>query len=233
MGRRSPEPPPGFLDKAGATKELDVSPSTLDSLVRRGVLGPHFCEQRRRPFFRISDLHEVALARRDATDLPAVRALALQALSAARRAEARLAEVYAQLGIDHVVLQRDASSLRTLYQEAQQPVSMTQLRDPNWVRYWGSCFFSMDEIYLELVGKAVGAEEPWRVYLDLANHIAEGLRAQCEDGLRLVIQYFTAARRHLANMSYLHCRRMGSARVGDVVFDGRATAVDELSALLF
>lgn len=233
MGRRSPEPPPGFLDLNGAAKELNVSSFTVRSMVKRGVLVTHFFEQRRRPFFRVADLQEVQLALRDSTDLQEVKALALQALSAARRTEARQAEMHAKLGIDCVVLQRDASSLRMLYDEAQRDIEPGQLCDPNYVRYWGGCFFSMEEVYLELVGKAVGVEEPWRVYLDFARRLAEGLHTQRESGLRLAIEYFTAARRHLTNVAYLHCRRMGSARVGDVVFDGRATAVDELSAILF
>jgi hypothetical protein len=159
--------------------------------------------------------------------------MALQALSAARRTETRVDELCAQLGIDHIILQRDESSLRTLLQEAQQDFETARVRDAGWVRYWSSCFFAMDELYLELAETVTGVKDAWKIYLDLANRLAKALVEEQDDGLLLVSRYLASAQRHLVHVSYLHCRRMGSGRVGKVVFDGRASAVDELSALLF
>jgi hypothetical protein len=106
------------------------------------------------------------------------------------------------------------------------------------VRFWGGAFFSMDEVYFELVQRVMGDDEPWKRFMDFASVVtraalgdgAEAVRASEE--LRLAYKYFQGGARHLWYIGYMYCRRSYGRRIADVVFDGSHSAVDELMAIL-
>lgn len=230
MGR---QPPPEYVARADAAKELKVSVNTLTRLVRRGLLVPHYFEGHKQQFFLKSDLHLAQLAGgARSVDIRQVNATALMALSAAHRAETRLAEVFSAMGLDVVPLHRDAPSVLALYEEVKKIPSVSEVRDPEWLKYWGGVFFSMDEVYLELVQQLTGDDEPWKVFHDFCSNVTRIVIQENEVALYMAWNRFQAGRNHLRHVSYMHCRRRRGRRIADTVFDGAAPAVNELYSLL-
>jgi hypothetical protein len=221
---------------------MGVSTRTLLLWARQGLLTPHRIGDRRTVHYRVSDLQLLRRARAEkSTDIWHVKALALQALSAARATELRLLEVFNHLGLNSEPLERDDDSICILYQDAEAGATTAQLLDPTWVRFWGGTFFAMDEVYLELVQRATANDEPWKHFMDFTNtvmrtamqpggSVEEALRASEE--LQLAYKYFQGGARHLWYVGYMYCRRSFGKRVADVVFDGSRSAVDELMAIL-
>jgi D-serine deaminase-like pyridoxal phosphate-dependent protein len=228
MGRQDLE---DYLTLSAARKHLGVSRSTFARLVRRGLLAP--LRREGKPYFHRVEVQAYKASARGRYALPEVRSLALQALSIARRNEQRLMEVFARLGLEVIPLPRDESSVRALYREAEELLVSEELKENAWVKYWSGCLFSMDETYLELVEFFVANDEPWKVFFDATSKILGALRAENDRGLALVIKRLDAARAHLRYVGYMYCRRVRGVKVANTVFDGRASAVDELSAILF
>lgn len=230
MGSRNPD---DYVSAAGAAQELGVTTRTIHDLVKRGVLHPHHRQGRRALFFLKEDLHHFLAAKKDTgTDLWQVKSIALAALSSARRAEMRLAEIYERLGMEVEVLGRDSSSVRSLYATAQTN-AQSQLSDTDWLKFWAGTFFAMDEAYLALVEHEVGSDEPWKVFMDFASAIVASALKNSHVALLPAFRYFQAARDHLRYVSYMYCRQRHGRQITAKVFDSReVTAVDEICALL-
>ena len=223
-----------YLARRNAEKLLGVSDGTLYHYAKQGLIRPHYFEDHPlRPFYRRSDLLILkrSLGQKTAS-LWEVESLALMALSSAQRAERRLETFSANLGLDIVHIGRDEESIRHLRREATKGFDHEELEDANWLRHWGNCFFSMDEIYLELTERLLGIDEPWKLYLDFASDITRELLTGKYEPRPTAAKFFQAGRSHLRHVSYMYCRRVNGRIVAGVVFDGRASAVDELSALL-
>lgn len=225
--------PDGYITRRAAAKELRVSLSTLERMVRRGTIIQHRFSGHKHQYFLLADLQLLQLTSRErGTDLREVKAIALQALAAARLAERRLDSVYAFLGIDVPPLQRDADSVRGLYKEALQGSQTIQVRDPVWLRYWSCCFFAMDDIYFMLVETVTDESEPWRIFVDFSSEIAQELTEEPEVARSLAGRFFEAARRSLFHAAYVHCRRSSGKAVANAAFRGGVGAVDELVEIL-
>jgi PAS domain-containing protein len=231
-----------WVGRKEAARLLGVTVRTLSLWTRQGLLAPRFIGNRKEQHYRVTDLQMLRLARSDkSTDIWHVKALALQALSAAKTAELRLQEVFEHLGLDIPPLARDTASVQALYAEAGEVPTPEQLLDPVWVRFWGGAFFGVDETYLELVGLTETEDEPWRRFMSFANevlrtalrpggHVEEAVRAS--DTLRLAYRYFQGGKQHLWYTGYMYCRRSFGRRIADVAFDGSHSAVEELMAIL-
>ena len=226
-------PPDGYVTKERAAEELNVSLSTLKRMVKHGSIIPRGIPGHgRQQYFLLADLQLLQLTSRErGTDLREVKAIALQALAAARLAEQRLDSVFAFLGIDAPPLQRDADSVRGLYKEARQGGQL-QVRDPVWLRYWGNCFFAMDDVYLELVETVTGEGDPWQVFISFSIEIARALQDEPEVRRSLHGRFFESARRNLIHAAYVHCHRSKGRKYADATFRGDVGAVDELVAIL-
>jgi predicted DNA-binding transcriptional regulator AlpA len=227
MGR---QPPSDYVDKVEAAKTLGVSVRTLDNMIHKNMIVPHSFAGSRKVVFLRSDVSALMQATGDGgLDLAQVKALALAALSTSRRNEQRMVELYAHLGMELLPLARDTHSVRSLYEEVKLGVEPSSVHDADWLQFWTNTFFSMDEVYLELVTHLTGDVEPWLVFHDLANAI---LRELDSYGLTRPVRIFRASRNHLRHVSYMHCRRVKGVETAGIVFDGRARAVDELNALI-
>ncbi len=226
MGR---QPPGDYVDKSEAAKLLGVSVRTVDNMIHKNVVVPHSFTGSRKAVFLRADILALLRASSDGLDLMQVKSLALAALSTSRRNEQRMVELYEHLGMELLPLARDAHSVRALYEEARLGVEPSRVHDADWLQCWTNAFFSMDEVYLELVTHLTGDVEPWVVFHDFANGILNELDSY---GLARPVRIFRASRNHLRHVSYMHCRRTKGAEAAGIVFDGRVRAVDELNALI-
>lgn len=236
MGRQAPE---GYMGRKDAARLLGVTVRSLELWCRQGLLVSSSFEGTREKFYRNTDVHLLLAARADKNcDIWMVKAIALQALAAARITEVRVAQVFDLLGLNVVPIHRDDASIAALACEMEEAPSRMQLRDVAWVRYWGGTFFAIEDTYLELAGHVLKDEEPWRRYIEFANRIFEAAHAEVaesletNEALRLAYNYLRAAKTHLMQAGYLHCRRKYGRRTADGVFDGSVEAVPELVALL-
>jgi hypothetical protein len=229
MGR---QPPVGYLTRAETAKELHVSKSTLAHMVRKGLLIPQYFNGNGQ-FFLLGDLQALQLATNSREpDARQSHATALMALSAARRADQRVEELFGLMGLDVVALQRDPESVWQLYAEVHKSFRPGDVKNVVFLRYWGGTFFSMEEAYLELVEHVTGDVEPWKVFHDFALRVTQVIIEEDESALYVASKYFQAGRAHLRYVSYLHCRRRHGRRIADAVFEGAQTAVQELQAIL-
>jgi hypothetical protein len=227
-----------YIGKAAAAKILDVSVPTVRQLVQQGVLIPHELlrkGKKGRPWevFRLSDVQHLRLSRNEGqTDFRQVKSLALQALSAARRTERRLTEFAARLGLDIQPLPRTENYVEQLYETTGQEVHPNIVTQAWWLKFWSGTFFGIDEVYLELVVHVTGDNEPWRRFFDFSSHVTRLIYLQGDAVPVHPKRVFEASREHLRYVGYMYCRQSQSAKVAGLVFDRRASAVDELSALL-
>jgi hypothetical protein len=231
MGR---QPPTGYVERREVAELLNISLTKVGHLVRRRLLVPHQFDRIRGVFFKEDAVHFLKLSQSDREpDLQEVHSMALAAASSAQRAEQRLNELYARLGLDLEPIQRDPAAIRALYASAQQGPSERDAHDPEWLRLWGRSFFSMDELYLELVERVTGDAEPWKVFMDFASAVASMMTTELRAVLGHADKLFQAGRDHLRYVSYMHCRRTRGQTVATQIFDGRPGAVEELYAILF
>jgi hypothetical protein len=223
-----------YVTRIEAAAMLEVDPRTLSLWVREGRLKAYTFQKTRKVFFLKVEVQSVMLARAEKNmDIWKVHSIALTALSTAQRAERRLTSLLEQLGLDTEPLPRDDASLRELYLEAQKGVLSSEARDADWLKFWAGAFFTMDEVYLELVERMSGDEEPWKVFIDFANSVTRNL---VEGGYPVqvasAVQRFDAGKRNLLHTGYMYCRRVHGRKVANGLFNGRASAVDELMSLL-
>src|ERR1039458_8213449 len=119
MGR---QPSSEYMGRVEAARALEVSVNVLRHMVTRGLLVPHYFEKHSAMFFHRTDVEALKVMNdRGAPDIHEVKALALMALSTARRAEARMTEVFTRLGVGIEPLSREESAVRALHAEAKIP----------------------------------------------------------------------------------------------------------------
>jgi hypothetical protein len=232
MGRQAQD---DYISWAETGKELGVSPPTLRHLVREGILLPHhFKGSNRSGVFLLSEVQAVhqALGEEKNPDLRQVKGLALQALSAARRTETRLTDIAEQLGLDLPTIPRDDEFVRSLHEMSKMHFSPAMVTDSEWLKFWSDMFFSMDETYLELTALVAQDNEPWKCFIDFSSNVLRALHELREDVPLRAQRRFKAARDHLLHIGWSYCGSLHSTRIANVVFNGKAAAIDELEAIL-
>lgn len=167
-----------------------------------------------------------------------VKVMSLMALSAARTAERRVTELMRHLGLNAPALPTDAGSIIILIEDLLKPIQYAFAISPNYLRYWGGVFFGLDLLYLKGVGILLESKEPWKVFCDFANRLSyllntEGAEAlKKSEDLQLAAKYFSAAKGHLWQVSYLFCRSEYNSKIATDIFGGKTRASSELYALL-
>jgi hypothetical protein len=226
--------PADYMFAAEAATELHVTKRTLYGMVQRSLLIPRHFKGIRGMHFLRSDVQQLQLTLHGekSPDLQQVKSMALQALAMARRSEQRLTDILGHLGLDIPPMPRDEGFVRGLYTDAKEGFAPTAVTDIEWLKFWSDMFFGMDEVYLELVTLLTGDDEPWKVFFDFSSDVVRELHRRGDDIPESARRLFQAARSHLRHVGYMHCRRMMSAKVANIIFDGRVSAIDELEAVL-
>lgn len=235
MGRTGSE----YVTKPQAAKMLNVTVRTLDKWVQQRLLHPHVLDQKARQgnrphYFLRSDIRALMHARACKTaDTWQIYGLALQALSTARQTDRRLTALFEHLGLNITPLDRDPDSVRALYESARRGFVTADLTNADWFTFWGGAFFSIDEIYLELVQQATADNEPWKVFLDFANSVTRELcRVGVEAPFKQPVLRFETGKRNLLYVSFMFCQRLYGIEAARFLFANRPSAVDELMAIL-
>lgn len=225
MGSAAPDQ---LLSSAEVCDLLGVSKRTLTRWIKTGVIEPHY--NKSRAFFFRADAEVLReIAGTTDTDLPTVARQSMLAYVAAKRAERRLEELSELLGLNRSELELDSVSVRTLYEQAQ-----VELVDPTptWERahWWAARFFGIDEHYLRAVSKVVGTNEPWKLFIDLADRYTRmPTRQPFEKHARA---YLDAARDRLRHVSYFACRKIYGKQTADNVFAEDTDVTDRLSRII-
>src|ERR1700677_2622688 len=127
------------------------------------------------------------------------RFMALQALSAWRGTEMRVAILMEHMGLNAPVLQRDASSIVVMLQDLESPIEYIHVTNVDYLKYWGGVFFALDEMYMQAVGILLKNSEPWRCFTEFANRVTHLLYTLGADvleksaGLQQAAKYYHRA----------------------------------------
>jgi len=230
--------PEGLVDRKTAGRILQFTHPKLTKEVRREVLAPVMHpEDARAELFSVTDVEALKHARKERALSPLqTRVLLMQALSAARSAEAQVAELKARLGLEVSFLDRNAAAVVRLYEDLQTP-SAEQLQIP-WLRHWAGVLGAVDHYYLSLASTVLNTEEPWLPLLNFAADTVARVHRECSDtyenspAFRDAVQRFQLAQRNLYAVSFLACRaRLGMATVKKLFPDG-LSAKNQLTRLL-
>ena len=237
MGRKTI--PEGCVTRVEAAALLHVSLPTFDRFVKQRLLTPQLLLNARNYLFQKADVQQLALHLTQKTgDLGATRALAMQAISATKVLERRLAEVFEFLGLSAEPLPRDADSIRELARELKRPIAPDQVHSPEWVKARAAQFFSMDQWYFALAGEALGDDEPWKRYIDYVLRLKKYAHEYIDsvpvvpDDLVFAYKYLDGALKNLNDAGFLYCSNLYGRRTANRVFGAARTAAEEIELLL-
>jgi len=211
--------------------ELKISKSMLKGMADNGQLVPCFM-QRQKLIFRKSEVMALRAARAEGINLYQTYSIALAGLSTARRAEDRVSYLMSMMGLEAPILPRDRSSVESLRSELEKEIDVGDVKKPEFLKNWGGIFFSIDEVYLELMAHVTGDPEPWRPFHNFGVKILRAIIYADDLNVYRASAYFRAARDHLNYVCYLHCRQMYGRKIANTLFTRKTPAVDEIYALL-
>lgn len=222
-----------LIDRREAGRILRVSPATVAKMGREGLLKTRMVKGRYR-YLRL-DVEAVSRMVNAPPDLASVRNLALRAIIRAEEAERKVGELAELFGLTSYRIAVEAKDVRAFHEEAQKRL----LRDPPVrapeARALARRLLAITEEYLKLVTDVTGEEEPWRVYLELSQHLIENTpRRHCaiDPDLLVAYGYLEAARRHLRPLAYFWVRRTHGRTVAQNAFLGEHVT-DDIIAVLY
>jgi hypothetical protein len=222
---------------AEAAKLVGMTERTLHSMTERGVLEAIHPEKRGPKHFRMHDISALAELRLKKMDLPTIADLAMQAYVTARANSRRVDDLYYLLGFDSPVLGTTEEEVIALYIRAQEAGACTRDLPAESVHEWAGIFYAVDEAYLELVLRHTGSDEPWKVFVDLANTFLSEMPTDSfstNPPLKSAYAYLSIARTNLRTASYYFCRhRFGIATAGKVFRNDAADPIEGIVRLMF
>lgn len=203
-------------------------------MCRQGLLDPVYKTGRGPKHFRVSEIVAVEAVLRGKTDVTSLAITATRALAAAKMNEQKIYELYRLLGLERKVLDTTEEEVLSLYEQAlhlsdtdRQP-TIEELED------WAPTLFAIDESFLGLVKKYTSSEEPWAVFLGLANKWANdrpNAFFETMPELRAAYDHLEAARKHIRVVSYMYCRQFHGVTTANNIF-GTGSPTDKLLDLL-
>ncbi len=199
---------------------LKVGRRHLGDLVRKGYIRPaKIGRHLRNAEFRPEEVHALLDIRRRSTDLPKIAAMAGQARALSLSNAATLEKLCVFLGLNNNRLRTDEESIFVLHMKAQDALK-TQLSDLSaaGVLDWAATLNGIDEGYLELLEGFTKDTQPWSLYLELANQIANQQNERTETNLRFAYTCLDAARRHLRHVSYFYVMTKFGERTANKMF---------------
>lgn len=222
---------------AEAAKLVGMTERTLHSMAERGILEAVHPQRRGPKHFRMHDLSALAEIRLKKMDLSTIADLAMQAYVASRSNARRVDDLYYLLGFDSPVLGTSEEEVVALYIRAQEAGTQSRDLPAESVHRWAGIFYSVDESYLELVSQHTGSDEPWKVFVDLANTFLSEMPTDSfstNPPLKSAYAYLSMARTNLRTTSYHFCRhRFGIATAGKVFRNDASDPIEDLVRLMF
>lgn len=228
-------PSEDLVSMSTAAKMLGVCVSTVEKMARNGILQPVYKNRRGPKHFPVQEVAALAEIRHQKMDLPSVAMIAQRALVIAKANERRLDELFRILGLRRKVLDTNATEVVALYENACKTLSIGRHPTVDELEEWAGVFYGIDETYLRLVGQHTASQEPWKVFLDLANQLSARRAYECFDAvpeLRLAHDALEAARRHLRMVAYMFCRETRGVRAANDLF-GDQKITDRLLNVMF
>jgi DNA-binding transcriptional MerR regulator len=219
-----------------AARMLRVTERVIRSLCQRGVLTPVRQEGKRGKFFSASEIASVAEVLHAKTSLSDLAAIAMQAHVRSKAAERRLDEIFYLMGWYRVPISLTEEEIVLLHTAAEDALESPPTKAEE-IRWWAEKFFGMDEGYFSLVGKHTASNEPWKLFMDLAQKLSSEAPRSSFSGdppLHFAYAYLEASREHLRNAAYLYCRHHLGARLANEVFrDGKISPTERIIQLLY
>jgi hypothetical protein len=235
MGRRAPEEE--VVSRERAAQLLGVSQQAISDMVSRGVLTPVQGVSGGRVAFLLSDLSAVLEAVNGKVDLASVGHTALKALVVSRRTEKKLKKLLVLLGVEEgMELPLEESGVLELYLSAKSDNLEKSEFEAAEVFYWARVLMALTEEYLALVTKHTHDPEPWKLFLDLAQNMAESRGLEKDEGAERwsSFRYLDVARKQFRHVAYFYARQLHGARMAkDLIPDGEVDLDTEILQLIY
>lgn len=221
-----------------AAKMLGVTPGTIYRMVQQGALTavPRAGGRIREQHFRTHDVAALAEARSKPRKPAAL--LAEQAIALSKSNARRLDELCRVLGLDVAVLETSEEAIVALYLKAEEMQLGERMRvreNPKEILEWARAIYAIDENYLSLVHHFTAIEEPWDVFLRLAQRLCEEApheRFALHKELEHAYGYLEAARRSIRHVAFFY-NRQKTTRIKDARFDEKEDYAEPIIRLLF
>lgn len=231
--------PADIIPAKTAAKMLGVTRSTVQWMMRQGMLTavPHPKSRPQERYFRVHDVAALVEARSKPRGRAAV--LAEQAIMLSKSNARRLDEICHVLGLDVAVLETSEEAIVALYLKAEE-MQLLGERDrirenPKEILEWARAIYAIDESYLKLVHHFTAIEEPWDVFLSLAQRLSEEApfaRFALHKDLEHAYGYLEAARRNIRHVAFFYSRQK-TTRIKDARFDKEEDYAEPILRLLF
>lgn len=210
-----------YLSPSEAAEILGVNVSQVHVLNRNGYLEAHYPEGRRNNLtskrFIQQDVLELREMREQLKDARGkkLHQIAAQALLTSRRVERRLEELVRYLGLSEHVLSAEKEDIVGFFETAWDFFREPTICTSEEVSEWAKKLLGITEEYLALVAQHTKEEEPWAIFM----HVAQLLTDMASPGTE-ARTYVDHARRNLRNVAYFYVRRVRGARIADQQFPG-------------
>lgn len=219
-----------------AARMLNLVPTTLHKMASRGIIQPVYRNSGREKYFSQHDISALAEIIERKIDMASVADIAMQAYVTAKSNDRRLDDLYHLLGFRRPKLGTTESEVIALFIRTQDTVNDMEPEDAELVHEWAGIFYSVDEAYLNLVHLHTGIEEPWVVFLNLANAFVNQMPAHSfsvNPPLKSAYAYLAMSRDVLRSASYYYCRvRVGAKRANEA-FRHVDDPIEDVIRLLF
>lgn len=215
-GRQQPD---GLLSSIEAARALRVTIRTIGNLTKQGLLEPVFIE--RKQFFRQEDIQNYLTVFKGRTDWASVASIALRCNARVQILERKVDSLLQVLGLSSTTLSVEEEEIARLYELAMMGLKNEAPLDANTVLYFAQQMLSMNEEYLHLVQTVTGNQEPWRVFLELSQHLSEEAprtKFKTDQELAEAYGFMEAARRHMRPLAYFYVRRKNGVRKANAAF---------------
>lgn len=193
-------------------KLLGRSISQVNYMVRQGHLSACGTNGTMRLFDR-DEIETYRELRAQGASPARVAGWAIQARAAVSALERRLDAVYEILGLDPNELDRTANGISRLYLVAKKRTELDREATPQEVADWARILHGIDGAYLGLVAHVMADQEPWRVFMAVADAVKNGVtRIQLvgDPTLERSFRALLHARNQLRAVAYFYARpRLG------------------------
>jgi hypothetical protein len=206
--------------------------------VRQGLLRPQYPEGKSltegQHFFE-EEVSALVEAKAMGSDMPTVAAMARQAFVSSRMLERTVEQLLEVLGAKIPRLPPDKDSVLALYIQAEDALHSSELPSAKEVLDWARVFYGLHEDYLALVTVYVGTDEPWRIFMDLAQKLYnEAPVGTADKELEAAYGYLAVSVRNARNVAYFYVRhRLGRIVASDVFPNTTGDVHEEIIALAF